>query len=74
MNLAPLFAKLDELRRQRGFSKSELARQLGINRRTLYGYWKRTDMPAVMLFRMGDILGLDVDLVVTDDQKTKRPE
>ena len=73
MNLAPLFTKLDELRRQRGFSKSELARQLGINRWTLYGYWKRTDMPSVMLFRMGDILGFDVE-VVTDDQKAKRPE
>ena len=55
------------MRRQRGLSKSELARQLGITRSALYGYWKRKNMPAVMLFRMGDILGFDVEFVVTDD-------
>lgn len=66
MNLETLFDNLEKRRKALGISKAELARQTGISRRGLYKYWARLDMPAVVFFRMLQVLRCDVELTWKD--------
>lgn len=54
---------------RKGWSQEDLARILGVSRKTLYNWERAGRIPAVALDRMADIFGVTVDYLLSVEAK-----
>ena len=63
--------KLKDLRTQKGWSQEELAKQMGVTRRTIGGYEAGTTYPRTrdMYAKLAELLETDVNYLMTENEE-----
>lgn len=58
------YPNIDAERARRGLSADELAKELGVGRKTLYNWTMRGNIPSSALIRMADLFQCSIDYLL----------
>lgn len=58
------YPNIEAERARRGMNADELAKELGVSRKTLYNWADKGNIPATALIRMADLFGCTVDYLL----------
>lgn len=64
-----LYPNIAAERARKGWSTTELAEKLGVNRKTLYNWENAGKIPDVALGKMADLFGVSVDYLLGYDKE-----
>lgn len=72
-NMSDFFSRLDECRKIKGYSKSQLNKELGLSSNAIYNWQVRGTIPAGdIVLKMANILDTTVDYLLTGEEAEQK--